>query len=263
VEQLIAESTGKEGKGIIPVTGEPMLERQSYGDDRLFIYIKLRDDIDKAKDKWVKDIESSGQPVVTIELDNIFELGSEFFRWEFATSVVGVLMGINPFDQPDVQSSKKATENILRSYESAKVLPDFEKEIYADYILNNINSGDYLAILAYLQHSLELDKVIGEFRKKVSEKYRIATTLGYGPRYLHSTGQLYKGGPRTGHFLIITTKHTSDLPIPNTPLNFGLLADAQAIGDKEALQLYGQKTKMIRLQNEDKSTLAKIFEDLN
>jgi glucose-6-phosphate isomerase len=263
VEQLIAESTGKEGKGIIPVAGETMLEPESYGDDRLFVYIKLKDDIDNGKDRWIKDIESSGQPVITIELDNIFALGSEFIRWEFATVVAGALLGINPFDQPNVQSSKKATVKILRNYEDTKVPPDFESNIPADHIFNNMKSGNYLAILAYLQQSPELDKVIAEFRKKVSEKYRIATTIGYGPRYLHSTGQLYKGGPRTGHFLIITASHTSDLPIPDTPFNFGLLADAQALGDKHALQSYGQRTKMIRLQNEDTSTLAKVLEDLN
>jgi glucose-6-phosphate isomerase len=262
VEQLIAESTGKEGKGIIPVTNELMLETKYYGEDRLFVYIKLKDDIDKEKDIWIRNIENSGQPVITIELDNTFALGSEFFRWEFATAVAGVLLGINPFDQPNVQSSKKVTENILRNYENAKLTPDFEDDVPADQVFDYIKSGDYLAILAYLPQSPELDKVIEEFRKKVSEKYRIATTMGYGPRYLHSTGQLYKGGPRRGIFLIITANHNSNLPIPDTQLNFGLLADAQALGDKHALQSYGQRTKIIHLQDDDTATVAKALEEL-
>jgi glucose-6-phosphate isomerase len=262
LEQLIAESTGKEGKGIIPVTGEPILDTKYYDEDRLFVYIKLKHDIDNERDKWIKNIENSGQPVITIELDNIFELGSEYFRWEFATAVAGVLLGVNPFDQPNVQSSKKVTERILQNYENAPIPLDFEDNIPVDQIFNYIKRDDYLAILAYLPQSPELDKVINEFRKKVSEKYRIATTMGYGPGYLHSTGQIYKGGPRRGIFLIITANHTSDLPIPDTKLNFGLLADAQALGDERALQSYGQRTKIIHLQSDDIDTVAKALKEL-
>jgi len=263
VEQLIAESTGKEGKGIVPVVGEPRLEPRYYGDDRLFIYIRLKDGADAGTDDWIERLKGFGQPALTLEMGDSYGLGAEFFRWEFATAVTGAVLGINPFDQPNVQSAKKATEDTLRNYQRTGELTLAEVDGPPENFLSGAGEGDYLAVLAYLPQSQETDRVITEFRGRVARKYRIATTVGYGPRYLHSTGQLHKGGANKGHFVLVTASRRSDLAIPDRPYTFGVLADAQALGDARALRSSGRRLSGLRLSRDDAAVLTKALKEVS
>jgi glucose-6-phosphate isomerase len=262
VEQLIAESTGKEGKGIVPVVGEPRLEPGYYGDDRLFIHIRLKDGADAETDDWIERLKGSGHPAVTLEMDDSYDLGAEFFHWEFATAVAGAVLGINPFDQPNVQSAKKATEDTLESYRRTGELAPLKIEEPQHDFLSGAKKGDYLALLAYLPQSGETDGVIAEFRRRLAQKYKIATTAGYGPRYLHSTGQLHKGGANKGHFIMVTASHRNDLAIPGRPYTFGVLADAQAVGDVRALLSSGRRLSGLHLSRDDAAALAKALNEV-
>jgi glucose-6-phosphate isomerase len=236
VEQLIAESTGKEGKGIIPVSNEPMMEPDHYGDDRLFIYLRLAHDENHATDVAVNRLISSGQPAIVLQLKDTYDIGAEFFRWEFATAVAGAVLGIQPFDQPDVQKSKDVTARLLEEFGTSGHLAKLETTGSIADLLSHAAKGRYLAVMAYLNQTSEIDRAFKKLRRKVAETYRIATTLGYGPRFLHSTGQLYKGGKNTGLFFQLTVDHDKDLPVPGKPYSFGIVADAQALGDFQALQ---------------------------
>jgi len=262
VEQLIAESTGKDGKGIIPIVGEPLMAPAHYGDDRLFIYLRLDNDNNTITDATVEKIKSSGQPVVTIELQNYYELGAEFFRWEFATAVASAILGINPFDQPNVQAAKNATKRFLQKYTVSGHLPPVEAAVSFADLLAEAGRGKYLAIMAYVSQTPGRDKVLAGLRQKVVERYHIATTLGYGPRFLHSTGQLHKGGPNTGLFLQITGDHEKDLPIPGEPYTFGVVADAEAMGDFQALQSLGRRVAKVHLSRYDKEAISKLVDEL-
>ncbi|MFC1919039.1 glucose-6-phosphate isomerase [Chloroflexota bacterium] len=258
LEQLIAESTGKEGKGIVPVVGEPTMEPDFYGDDRLFIYLRLRNEDESATNEAIKRIETSGQPVLILEMQDIYDLGGEFFRWEFATAIAGALLTINPFNQPNVNAAKQATEQVLQEFLSSGHLPQAEVMHSLADLLTKVNKGDYLAILAYVRQTTEVDDILAGLRREVSGRYHIATMLGYGPRYLHSTGQLHKGGPATGLFLVITAEHGNDILIPGQPYSFGTLVDAQAIGDLKALQMSGQRVAGIHSASE-KAVLPEAF----
>ncbi|MDY6892425.1 MAG: bifunctional transaldolase/phosoglucose isomerase [Chloroflexota bacterium] len=258
VEQLIAESTGKEGKGVIPVDGEPLVEPLNYGDDRLFVYVRLDGDDNGATDAAVEGIKAAGQPVLVLEMRDRYDLGAEFFRWEFATAVAGAILGINPFDQPDVQAAKDATQRVVQEYLASGHLPQVDALMSPVGLLNEAKKGDYLAIMAYIRETTEVDAVIAELRRNVVQRYAIATTFGYGPRFLHSTGQLHKGGPDSGLFLQITTNHENNLPIPGEPYTFGVVADAQALGDLQALQSLGRRVARIHLEHVDQSTLDKL-----
>ena len=238
-EQLLAESTGKEGKGIVPVAGEPLADPESYGDDRFFVYLRVEDDDNAKADAEVELLESSGQPVIRLDLRDKNGLGAEFFRWEFATAVAGAVLGINPFDQPNVQSSKDKTADVLQWYGSAGSLPDIEAPSSLKDLLAEARTGDYLAIMAYLRPTPEVEEAMADLRRKVVEKHKIATTFGYGPRFLHSSGQLHKGGPASGLFLQLVIDHEDDIPIPGQNYSFATLADAQAIGDLQVLQAAG------------------------
>ncbi len=240
VEQLIAESTGKEGKGIIPVSNEPMMEPDCYGDDRLFIYLRLADDENHATDVAVSRLISSGQPAIVLQLKDTYDIGAEFFRWEFATAVAGAILGIQPFDQPDVQKSKDVTARLLEEFSTSGHLPKLEITGSLAELLSHAAQGRYLAVMAYLRQTSEMDRALSKLRRKVAETHRIATTLGYGPRFLHSTGQLYKGGKNTGLFFQLTLDHEKNLPVPGKPYSFGTVADAQALGDFQALQAAGR-----------------------
>jgi glucose-6-phosphate isomerase len=262
VEQLIAESTGKEGKGIIPVVGEPLMESADYGTDRLFVYLRLQNDDNLAIDTAVEPIKASGQPVVILEMQDWYDLGTEFYRWEFATAVAGAILGINPFEQPDVQAAKQATQDMLDKFITSGSLPQVETASSPTDLLTGVKSGNYLAVLAYIQQTQEADRLLSEFRKQVVKKYRLATTLGYGPRYLHSTGQLHKGGPNTGRFLFITADHEKDVPIPGRPYNFGVLADAQALGDLQALQSLGRSVARIHSSKSDTPAISRLLSEL-
>ncbi|MQY81409.1 MAG: glucose-6-phosphate isomerase, partial [Dehalococcoidia bacterium] len=240
VDQLIAESTGKDGKGIIPVAGEPLIEPARYGDDRLFVCLRLQDDDNSEIDTAIERFSSSAQPTVVLEMRDKYDLGAEFYRWEFATAIAGAILGIHPFNQPDVQRAKDATERILQEYVASGHLPQVGTAESFSELLTKAERGKYLAIMPYLRQTPGTDKALSELRQKVTERYGIATTLGYGPRFLHSTGQLHKGGPATGLFLQITADHENDIPVPGMPYTFGVVAAAQALGDLQALQSLGR-----------------------
>ena len=262
VEQLIAESTGKEGKGIIPVTGEPLAEAESYGDDRLFVFMRLEGDDNAAMDAAAERIKALGHPVLTLRMQDRYDLGAEFFRWEFATAIAGAILEIHPFDQPDVQRAKDATERLLQEYVSSQHLPQRDPAASLSDLLAGAEKGKYLAIMAYLRQTAEVDRVLAEFRQKVMTRHQIATTLGYGPRFLHSTGQLHKGGPNTGLFIQITAGHKEDIPVPGKPYTFGIVTDAQALGDLEALQTLGRLVAQIHFSQADAKAISGLLEEL-
>ncbi|MBI2852886.1 MAG: bifunctional transaldolase/phosoglucose isomerase [Chloroflexi bacterium] len=255
VEQLIAESTGKDGKGIVPIVGEPLAAPDCYGDDRLFIYLRLQTDDNSTTDAAVSKIRAAGQPVVTLEIEDLYDLGAEFFRWEFATAVAGAGLGIHPFNQPDVQQSKNATERILKEVAVSGHVPRLENVGSLNDLLAEAGPGKYLAVMAYLQQTMEMDAALNDLRRKVLEQYHIATTVGYGPRFLHSTGQLHKGGPNTGLFIQLTGEHRKDVPIPGEPYTFGAVVDAQALGDFEALRANGRAVIRVHMRGRRKKLL--------
>jgi transaldolase/glucose-6-phosphate isomerase len=237
LEQLIAESTGKEGKGIVPVAGEPLGAPDVYGEDRVFVALTLAGERDPARESRLAALSSAGQPVVRHVLQDSYDVGGEFFRWEFATAVAGAILRINPFDQPNVAESKTNTEAVLKR--RAPPSPA-ASSADVDRFLAAITPGDYLALMAYLPPTPAYDRRLSAIRARLRDRLKVATTLGYGPRYLHSTGQMHKGGPPTGHFLQITEPVTADLTIPGKPFTFGELEAAQAEGDLIALRGRGR-----------------------
>jgi len=262
VEQLIAESTGKEGKGIIPVTDEPLVEPTNYGDDRLFVCLRLEGDDNSAIDTFIEQIKASGQPVVGLEMRDGYDLGAEFFRWEFAVAVAGAILGIHPFNQPGVQQAKDLTKRVLQEYRTSGHLPQVATTHSLDELLAEAKGGDYLAIMAYIRQTPQVDRALAALRQRVIEQHHITTTLGYGPRYLHSTGQLHKDGPDTGLYLQVTADHEKDMPVPGEPYTFGVLADAQAVGDLQALQSLGRRAIRIHLGRGDRATIRKLTSSL-
>ena len=246
VEQMLAESLGKEGTGIIPVANEPLAPPDQYGTDRLFVYLRLDGDDNAVTDAHIQALEEAGWPIVRLIMASPNELGGELFRWGFATVVAGHLLGVNPFDQPNVQRAKDLTIQELGSYQRDGKLPPIEASSSVDSLLAQAKPGDYLALLAYLPQSPQADALLHRIRASVLRQHRIATTAGYGPRYLHSTGQLHKGGPNTGLFLQLVTDASDDLPIPGEGYSFDVLANAQAQGDIRALQDHHRR--VVRLQ---------------
>jgi transaldolase/glucose-6-phosphate isomerase len=260
LEQLVAESTGKDGKGLIPVVGEPLGPPEVYGHDRLFVYLRLDDLSDSAQDLAIDALERAGQPVVRIAIADVYDIGQEFFRWQFATAVAGSLMGINPFDQPDVEASKVATRELTAAFAKTGTLPT-ETPIYSEagltlfadarnasalnqalggdrsmvgYLrahLRRLRPGDYFALLAYLAMIEPYEAALQAMRLAVRDRTSAATCLGFGPRFLHSTGQAYKGGPNSGVFLQITCDDASDLAVPGETYSFGVVKAAEARGD--------------------------------
>ena len=263
VEQLIAESTGKEGKGIIPVAGEPLASPGHYGNDRFFVYLRLKTDNNSAIDVAVNAIRASGQPVIILEMTDKYDIGAEFFRWELATAVAGAVIGINPFNQPNVQQAKDATERFLKAFSSlATYLPPLEGTGLLRDLLTKAVPGRYFAIMVYLPQTPSLDEALTELRQKVMARYHIATTLGYGPRFLHSTGQLHKGGTNSGLFLQLTASHGTDVSIPGVPYTFGNVADAQALGDREALKANGREVASIRLPAANAASVKQLLAEV-
>jgi glucose-6-phosphate isomerase len=252
VEQLIAESTGKEGTGILPVDGEPLGTPEVYGQDRVFVHARLAGDSDG--DEALAALAEAGHPVVRLDLADTYDLGAEFYRWEMATAVAGALLGINAFDQPNVQESKDFTGRFLAEYRQSGRLPSAPfvtidqslVPVLRDW-LGQVRPGDYIALNAYLQAGLATDMVLHEIRHRLRDRLRVATTVGYGPRFLHSTGQFHKGGPPTGLFLQITAEPAVDLPIPGQPYTFATLQAAQALGDWEALVSRGRRALRVHL----------------
>jgi transaldolase / glucose-6-phosphate isomerase len=283
IEQLVAESTGKQGKGIVPVAGEPPGDAGEYGDDRLIVRVRAsgagRRDPDT--DRLVRALADRGTPVAEIAVDGPDALGGEFVRWELATATAAAVMDINPFDEPNVQQAKDATRTLLESFKREGHLPASEPDAdvddasmtlsnaarrggahrRVDAFLRLLGRGDYLAVLAYLPESAALTAAVGRFRAEVRRRTGCATTFGYGPRYLHSTGQLHKGGPNTGVFLVLTAPGT-DVPIPGEPFTFGILELAQALGDIAALDQAGRRALHVHLPRPDAHQVERVFDGL-
>ena len=258
VEQLIAESTGKQGRGIVPVAGEPFADPSSYGTDRLFVHMRVEGDHNAEGDAFIEAFKASRQPVVRLDLRDRYDLGAEFFRWEFATAVAGAVLNIHPFDQPNVQLAKEMTGVMLGQHQTSGQLPVLVAPDSISDLLSQTRRRDYLAIMAYLHPTPETDRLLAKLRGQVMRKRRVATTLGYGPRFLHSTGQLHKGGPDTGLFLQITAAHKEDILIPGAPYTFGTLADAQALGDLQVLQQLGRRVIRVQLGQDYEADLRTL-----
>ena len=273
LEQLLAESTGKLGRGIIPVDGEPVGAPAVYGNDRLFAYLRLAADQDSEHEQAVAALEAAGHPVVRITVSDKMQLGQEFFRWEMATAVAGSVLGINPFDQPDVEAQKVKTRELTAAYEKTGKLPPEEPFFTADGIalyadpenaaalkpqatslaatlkahLARVHAGDYVALLAYIERNPAHAEILQRLRRMIRDRSRAATCLGFGPRFLHSTGQAYKGGPNTGVFLQMTCDIAEDLPVPGQRYSFGIVKAAQARGDFDVLAERGRRLLRVHL----------------
>ena len=251
-EQLVAESLGKDGLGIVPIAGEPAEALRQVGDDRVFVSLEMAGDgseIGALVDRLVSD----GHPLVRYRIDDVSDLGGEFYRWQFAIAVAGVVMGVHPFDQPDVQRAKDLTDEALTRFESHGEAPTLTEEGSIKELVSDMRPWDYLAILAYLEQTPELDVALAKLRGAIGSKYSIPTTLGYGPRYLHSTGQLHKGGANNVAALMLTAPHTQDIDIPREGFSFGILADAQASSDLQALRSAGRNVVCMVLDDAGKS----------
>ena len=267
VEQLLAESAGKNGTGIIPVAAEPLETPDHYGADRLFVQLRLADDDSApaaAEDRAMEKLIAAGHPVVRLEMSDAYDLGAEFYRWEYATAIAGHILGIHPFDQPDVQGAKDRTVSVLDRYQGEGQLPQMKTDDVGSLsgLLAASNAGDYLAVMAYLPDLPGIADAIYRLRRRAIESHGIATTAGYGPRFLHSTGQLHKGGPNTGIFLQLTQEHTQDIEIPGWPFSFGILADAQALGDLQALRELNRRIVSIRLAGDPADAINRIADTL-
>ena len=287
LEQLLAESTGKIGKGIIPVDREHLGSPEVYSNDRVFAYVRLENGANTDQDAKVAAIEKAGHPVVRITMADIYDLGAEFFRWEIATSVAGSIIGINAFNQPDVEASKVATRNLTSEYEKTGSLPaetpvleDAGVKLFTDeknaaelakaagsdkslsgYLkahLARIKAGDYFAVLGYIQMNEEHEQSLQKLRHTVRDKKKVATCLGFGPRFLHSTGQAYKGGPNSGVFLQITCDDAVALPVPGQKYTFGVVKAAQARGDFQVLAERGRRALRVHLGSNLKAGLSTL-----
>ena len=264
LEQLLAESTGKGGKGLIPVDREPLGPPAVYGGDRQFVYLRLASAPDPAQDDAVAALERSGQPVVRIVVPDPHHLGAEFFRWEFATAVAGAILGVNPFDQPDVEASKVATRALTDHYEAAGALPAESPLRVGDpacaatvkALLRTVTPGDYVAFLAYVPMNETHEVLLQAARLAARNTFRVATCVGFGPRYLHSTGQAYKGGPNSGVFIQIICDDPDDLAVPGRRYSFGVVKAAQALGDFRVLQERGRRALRVHLGSDVKAGLA-------
>lgn len=265
MEQLIAESTGKHGAGIVPVAAEAAGSPDDYGPDRLFAYFRLSGQIDEEQERRMQALEAARQPQVRITLHDPIDLGQEFFRWEMATATAGSVLGINPFDEPNVQESKDNTNRLLKEYRSSQTLPQPRPRLQADGVALSSNrdlqgsdlagalrsflaetkAGDYVALMAYIEPTDANEQALQRIRGVIRDRLKVATTLGFGPRFLHSTGQLHKGGPNIGVFMQFTGVDGEDLEIPGEPYSFQTLLDAQALGDLLSLEQHG--CRVIRL----------------
>jgi transaldolase/glucose-6-phosphate isomerase len=253
VEQLVAESLGKHGKGIVPVTDEPLGAPEAYGEDRVFAYLRDNDDPDEAMDEAVRALAAAGQPTVTLSAGGVGDLGRIFFFAEFATAVAGWALEINAFDQPDVQVAKDMTAKLLAEIEGggSPEEPEDADDDALRALLGDAAAGDYVAILAFMAPSDAVDAAVTELRRAIRDATRATTTFGYGPRYLHSTGQLHKGGPPSGRYLVLVHDGPEDVEIPGRPFGFRVLKNAQALGDLQTLRSRGRAAERIRLEGDD------------
>lgn len=273
IEQLIAESTGKDGKGIVPVVDEPALEHDEYGTDRFFVYLRLSNDRTHDLDSRINALETAGHPTVRLGLDDAADVGREFFRWELAVAAAGAVLGIHPFNQPDVQLAKELAQQAMQK-QNGLGLPglDDSPEVsaaqsqLADALrgwLAGVRAGDYLALHAYLAPTEQTSTMLREIRRALGARFHVATTLGFGPRFLHSTGQLHKGGPDSGVFLQLVDHPVEDLAVPETDYTFGTLIRAQAAGDLAALRQRGRRVLRVSLGLDIASGLAQVSEALH
>ena len=259
VEQLVAESTGKDGNGILPVVGEPLGSPDVYGSDRLFVYLRL-DGSDGANDGAVRALEAAGHPVVWLHLRDTYDLGAQFFLWEMATAVAGSRLGINPFDQPNVESAKVRAREMVAAYQETGTLPEDEPASLSTRtlkgFLDGAQPGDYIAIQAYVTPTGATDAALQDLRRMLRDRYHLPVTAGYGPRFLHSTGQLHKGDAGQGLFIQLMADAPQDVPIPDTAgssdasITFGVLKMAQSLGDKQALSDVDRRVIRFHLGND-------------
>ncbi|MGQ3685361.1 MAG: bifunctional transaldolase/phosoglucose isomerase [Candidatus Loosdrechtia sp.] len=287
LEQLLAESTGKDGKGLIPVVHEPLGDSGVYDNDRVFVYLRLKSVPDPLQEAAVENLIQSGHPLIRFTMNDLYDLGREFFRWKMATAVAGSVLHINPFNQPDVEASKVATRKLTSEFEETGTLPEltpflqengitlFANGAYASMLersggnertlvhylrahLNQIKKGDYFALLAYLEMNEDNEKQLQSIRKTIRDHKYTATCLGFGPRFLHSTGQLYKGGPNTGVFIQITCDDAGDLAVPGQKYTFGIVKEAQARGDFQVLAERGRRALRVHLDSQVQKGLATL-----
>jgi transaldolase/glucose-6-phosphate isomerase len=262
VEQLLAESTGKQGKGLIPVAEEPLGPPSAYGDDRVFVHVGVGGGESRVENEAspLSALEAAGHPVIRLQMQDLIDLGAEFFRWEFATAVAGTVLRIDAFDQPNVQESKDNTNAVLADWTKSGTLPSVEgadEGAIAD-LLGQAQAGAYVATMAYLPISDENDRSLRAIRTSIRDGRHVATTVGYGPRFLHSTGQLHKGGPNSGLFIQIVAEPTQDLDIPGQPYSFGTLIKAQSLGDFRSLQAHGRRVVRVDLGSNVAGGLARL-----
>lgn len=285
IEQLVAESTGKEGKGIVPISGETLGRPSLYSDDRLFVSVALNAP-DGETLAALKDLENAGHPVVYLTMPELYALGGHFFIWELATAFAGWRLGINPFDQPNVQESKDATKQLLEAFkkegrlrEETIVAQSEDLTVYADERtaaglpstsvtdalrahLRKARHGDYLALLNYFEETPEIEASVQDIRRYLRAATKCATTTGYGPRFLHSTGQLHKGGPNTGVFIQCTAPDAVELPIPGEAYSFSILKQAQALGDFRSLVAHGRRAIRVQLRTDLLLGLKRLRESI-
>jgi len=281
VEQLVAESTGKEGRGVVPITGEPLADARGYGHDRVIVRLDVGATDPEARER-LRDLAAAGTPFAQIDLPEPAALGAEFMRWELATAIAGVLLGVNPFDEPNVTQAKEATGRLLAEFAERGSLPRLvaTSEVAgqpailsaaataalgaapASRFLDVLGDGDYLGILAYLGPDPALAAPLQALRETVRARRRCATTFGYGPRYLHSTGQLHKGGANNGVFLVISATPATDLPVPGEAFTFGVLEQAQASGDFQSLDAVGRRALHVHLPRPDATLVAGVCDAL-
>jgi RpiB/LacA/LacB family sugar-phosphate isomerase len=268
IEQLVAESTGKLGRGIVPIDLEPLGPTSSYGDDRAFVVVQLAGDGPAVPAADLEALRRAGHPLFHIDLSDRHGLGGEFFRWEFATAVAGASLAVNPFDEPNVTEAKEATARALKTYWQEGRLPDPGPSLRLEdgrALLDHLGSarpGDYIALCAFFQRTSVPDRLLTELRRRCRDRFKVATTLGYGPRFLHSTGQLHKGGPSSGLFLQLTADIGADIEVPERGFTFGVLRDAQALGDLEALRQHQRRVARLHLGGDIQAGLERLLETL-
>ncbi len=269
VEQLIAESTGKDGKGILPVVSEPSDSPQLYGQDRFFVFLVLEEEKNQKLEEWIESLRKAGHPVVQLDLKDKFDLGREIFAWEVAVACAGSVLGIHPFNQPDVQLAKDFTrtameggrQGVKEEEEGVETLSIGEQDNLERAVKNWVSQaqgGDYVAIQAFLDPTLKTTTALQDIRREFLNRTKLATTLGYGPRFLHSTGQLHKGGRNNGLFIQIIDEPAEDLPVPETDYDFKTLIRAQSLGDYQALKLRGRRVLRINLKGDREEGLKKL-----
>jgi len=278
IEELLAESLGKDGKGVVPVYDEPLGSPAVYGDDRVFVAITL--DGDDSSELYLNALEDAGHPMIRIPLKDPLEVGAEFFRWELATAAAGVALGVNPFDEPDVVRGRETTATLLSSWKKSRRLPEWPVDVAEGGLalltnrgaksasvsqglqafLGQAGAGDYIAILAYLAPTADNWSRLQELRTLLRDRLRVATTVGFGPRYLHSTGQLHKGGRANGLFLQLTGEDKDDMAIPGSGYGFATLKAAQALGDLQTLRDAGRRVVRVHLTGKQPQALEQLVQ---